>query len=134
MLNYQGESTMKTQIQTDNAPVAIGTYSQAVQAGNTVYISGQIPLIPKTMQLANSNFHVQVKQVFENLKAIAIAAGGDLSNIVKLQVFLQDMNQFAIVNEIMATYFSEPYPARAVVEVSRLPKDAGVEMDAIMVV
>ena len=134
MLNYQGESTMKTQIQTDSAPVAIGTYSQAVQAGNTVYISGQIPLIPKTMQLANSNFHVQVKQVFENLKAIAIAAGGDLSNIVKLQVFLQDMNQFAIVNEIMATYFSEPYPARAVVEVSRLPKDAGVEMDAIMVV
>ena len=125
---------MKKIIQTDNAPTAIGTYSQAIQAGNTVYISGQIPLIPKTMKLANADFHAQVKQVFENLKAVAIAAGGDLSNIVKLQVFLQDMNQFAIVNEVMATYFSEPYPARAMVEVSRLPKDVGVEMDAIMVV
>lgn len=125
---------MKKIIQTDKAPAAIGTYSQAVQVGNTVYISGQIPLNPKTMKLANADFKQQVTQVFENLKAIAIAAGGDLSHIVKLQVFLQDMNQFAIVNEIMATYFKEPYPARAVVEVSRLPKDVGVEMDAIMVV
>ncbi len=125
---------MKIQIQTENAPAAIGTYSQAVQVGNTVYISGQIPLNPKTMKLSNADFQQQVKQVFENLKAVAMAAGGDLSNIVKLQVFLQDMNQFAIVNEIMATYFKEPYPARAVIEVSRLPKDAGVEMDAIMVV
>lgn len=125
---------MKIQIQTDKAPAAIGTYSQAVQVGNTVYISGQIPLNPKTMKLSNADFKQQVTQVFENLKAVAIAAGGDLSHIVKLQVFLQDLNQFAIVNEIMATYFKEPYPARAVVEVSRLPKDAGVEMDAIMVV
>ena len=134
MLNYEGESTMKIQIHTENAPAAIGTYSQAVQVGNTVYISGQIPLNPKTMKLSNADFQQQVKQVFDNLKAVAVAAGGDLSNIVKLQVFLQDMNQFAIVNEIMATYFKEPYPARAVIEVSRLPKDAGVEMDAIMVV
>lgn len=125
---------MKIQIQTENAPAAIGTYSQAIQAGNTVYISGQIPLNPKTMKLSNADFPQQVHQVFENLKAVAIAAGGDLSNIVKLQIFLQDMNQFAVVNEIMATYFKEPYPARAVVEVSRLPKDVGVEMDAIMMV
>ena len=134
MLNYEGESTMKIQIHTENAPAAIGTYSQAIQVGNTVYISGQIPLNPKTMKLSNADFQQQVKQVFDNLKAVAVAAGGDLSNIVKLQVFLQDMNQFAIVNEMMATYFKEPYPARAVIEVSRLPKDAGVEMDAIMVV
>lgn len=123
---------MKTIIQTTNAPAAIGTYSQAVVAGNTVYISGQIPLNPKTMKLVTSDFPAQVKQVFENVKAVAIAAGGDLSHIVKLNVYLQDMNQFAIVNEIMATYFEKPYPARAVVEVSRLPKDAGIEMDAIL--
>lgn len=123
----------KTIIHTDNAPAAIGTYSQAVKAGNTVYMSGQIPLDPKTMKLVTQDFHAQVKQVFENLKAVAIAANGDLSNIVKLNVYLQDMNQFAIVNEVMATYFQAPYPARAVVEVSRLPKDVAVEMDAVMV-
>src|SRR3990167_3924901 len=125
---------MKKVIETPNAPSPSGTYSQAIQAGNTVYIAGQIALNHKTMKLMNADFHAEVKQVFENLKAIAIAAGGDLSNIVKLQVFLQDMNQFAIVNEIMATYFEKPYPARVTVEVSRLPKDVGVEMDAIMVV
>lgn len=125
---------MKTIIQTDKAPAAIGTYSQAVKVGNTVYLSGQIPLCPKTMKMVTADFSAQVKQVFDNLKAVAVAAGGDLSSIVKLQVYLQDMNQFPIVNEIMATYFEKPYPARAVVEVSRLPKDAGVEMDAIMVV
>ena len=124
---------MKQIIQTDNAPAAIGTYSQAVKAGGTVYISGQIPLHPKTMKLMTADFPAQVKQVFDNVKAIAIAAGGDLSSIVKLTVYLQDMNQFAMVNEIMATYFEKPYPARAVVEVSRLPKDVGVEMDAVMV-
>ena len=124
---------MKKIIETPNAPAAIGTYSQAIQIGNTTYISGQIPLNPKTMKLVTSDFHAQVKQVFDNLKAIAIAAGGDLSHIVKLQVYLQDMNQFALVNEIMATYFEKPYPARAVVEVSRLPKDAGIEMDAVMI-
>lgn len=125
---------MKTIIQTDKAPAAIGTYSQAVKVGNTVYLSGQIPLHPETMKMVTADFSAQVKQVFDNLKAVAVAAGGDLSSIVKLQVYLQDMNQFPIVNEIMATYFEKPYPARAVVEVSRLPKDAGVEMDAMMVV
>ena len=125
---------MKKIIQTDNAPSAIGTYSQAVQAGNTIYISGQIPLNPKTMKLMNADFKAEVRQVFDNLKAIAVAAGADLSHVVKLQVYLQDMNQFAIVNEIMATYFEAPYPARAVVEVSRLPKDVSVEMDAVLVV
>jgi reactive intermediate/imine deaminase len=124
---------MKTEIETNNAPAAIGTYSQAIQAGNTVYISGQIPLNPKTMKLVISDFHAQVKQTFDNLNAVVVAAGGDLSHIVKLQIYLQDMNQFALVNDIMATYFEKPYPARAVVEVSRLPKDAGIEMDAIMV-
>lgn len=124
---------MKQIIQTDNAPAAIGTYSQAVKVGNTVYLSGQIPLNPKTMKLVTSDFHAQVKQVFENLKAVAIAAGGNLSDMVKLTVYVQDMNQFAIVNEIMATYFETPYPARAVVEVSRLPKDVSIEMDGVMV-
>jgi len=123
---------MKKIIETQHAPAAIGTYSQAVQVDKTVYISGQIPLNPKTMKMLTSDFHAQVKQVFENLKAIATAAGGDLSKVVKLQVYLQDMNQFVIVNEIMAAYFEKPYPARAVVEVSRLPKEAGVEMDAIL--
>lgn len=120
-------------IHTENAPAAIGTYSQAVQVGNTVYMSGQIPLDPKTMKLVTQDFKAQVRQVFDNLKAVAIAANGDLSDIVKLNVYLQDMNQFAIVNEVMATYFQAPYPARAVVEVSRLPKDVSVEMDAVMV-
>lgn len=125
---------MKTQIETSNAPAAIGTYSQAIQAGNTVYISGQIPLNPKTMKLMVADFPQQVKQVFENLKAIAIAAGGDLSCIVKLTIYLQDMNQFSVVNETMEKYFEKPYPARATIEISRLPKDVGVEMDAVMVV
>ena len=125
---------MKKVIETSNAPQAIGTYSQAIQAGNTVYISGQISLNPKTMKLVTTDFHAEVKQVFENLKTIAVAAGGDLSNIVKLQVYLQDMNQFVTVNEVMATYFEKPYPARAMIEVSRLPKDVSVEIDAVMVV
>lgn len=125
---------MKKQIQTDNAPAPSGTYSQAIQVGNTVYIAGQIPQNPKTMKLMMADFPQQVKQVLENLKAIAIAAGGDLSRIVKLTVYLQDMNQFSIVNEMMETYFEKPYPARATIEVSRLPKDVGVEMDAILVI
>lgn len=125
---------MKHEIQTSEAPSAIGIYSQAIQAGNTIYISGQIPLNPTTHKLMTHDFPEQVRQVFHNLKAIAVAAGGDLSSIVKLNVYLQDMNQFAVLNEIMATFFEKPYPARAVVEVSRLPKDVSVEMDAIMVV
>lgn len=125
---------MKKIIETKDAPAAIGVYSQAVQVGNVTYISGQIPLNPGTMKLVVTDFHAQTKQVFDNLKAVALAAGGDLSHIVKLQVYLQDMNHFPTVNEIMAQYFEKPYPARAVVEVSRLPKDAMIEMDAIMVV
>lgn len=125
---------MTNEIQTNDAPAAIGTYSQAIKAGNTIYISGQIPLNAKTLKLMTHDFSEQVRQVFHNLKAIAVAAGGDLSNIVKLNVYLQDMSQFPILNEIMATFFEKPYPARAVVEVSRLPKDVSVEMDAVMVV
>lgn len=125
---------MKKIMTTTQAPAAIGTYSQAVQVDKTVYLSGQIPLDPKTMQMVVGGFHAEVAQVFENLKAVAAAAESDLSHIVKLTVFLRDMNQFPIVNEVMATYFEKPYPARAVIEVSRLPKDAQVEMDAVLVV
>lgn len=125
---------MKSIIHTDQAPTAIGTYSQAVRVGNTTYISGQIPLNPKTMTMVEGDFHVHVKQAFDNLKAVVTAADATLSDIVKLNIFLHDMNQFSIVNDIMATYFVAPYPARAVVEVSRLPKDALIEMDAIVCV
>ncbi len=123
---------MKKIIKTDKAPAAIGTYSQAVQVGNTVYISGQIPLDPQTMLMASDDFKDQTKQVFENLKAVVAAAGGDFSQIVKLQIYLIDMDQFAVVNEVMASYFVAPYPARAAVQVSRLPKDSMIEMDAIL--
>ena len=119
-------------IQTDKAPQAIGTYSQAVKVGNTVYLSGQIPLVPATMTIIDGDISTQITQVFENLKAVAEAAGGDLSNIVKLNVFLTDLSHFPIVNEIMGRYFQAPYPARAAIGVAALPKDAGVEMDAIM--
>lgn len=125
---------MKKIIHTVQAPAAIGTYSQAVQVGNTVYISGQIPLDPNTMQMVTGDFATQVKQAFDNLKAIALAASSDLSHIVKLTIFLRDMAQFPIVNEVMATYFEQPYPARAVIEVSGLPKAAEIEMDAVLVV
>ena len=123
---------MKKIIQTDQAPAAIGTYSQAVQVDRTVYISGQIPLDPKTMKMVSDDFAGQVKQVFDNLQAVVKASGGSFSKIVKLQIYLIDMDQFAVVNEIMSTYFDAPYPARAAVQVSRLPKDAKVEMDAIL--
>ncbi|WP_020159637.1 RidA family protein [Methylobacter marinus] len=119
-------------IQTDKAPQAIGTYSQAVKVDNTVYLSGQIPLVPATMTLIEGDISAQITQVFENLKAVAEAAGGDLSDIVKLNVFLTDLSHFPIVNEIMGHYFQAPYPARAAIGVAALPKDAGVEMDAIM--
>jgi reactive intermediate/imine deaminase len=119
-------------IQTDKAPQAIGTYSQAVKVGNTIYLSGQIPLVPATMTLIEGDISAQITQVFENLKAVAEAAGGDLSDIVKLNVFLTDLSHFPIVNEIMGRYFQAPYPARAAIGVAALPKDAGVEMDAIM--
>ncbi len=120
-------------IQTDNAPQAIGTYSQAVKVDNTVYLSGQIPLVPETMELVEGDMSMQIHRVFDNLQAVCHAAGGELNNIVKLNVFLIDLNHFPLVNEIMASYFDEPYPARAAVGVAALPKGAQVEMDAVMV-
>lgn len=123
----------KSIIQTPNAPKAIGTYSQAVKIDHTVYLSGQIPLDPATMTIVSGNIRAQITQVFENLRAVTVAAGGDLSDIVKLNVFLTDLSHFPIVNEIMGQYFTEPYPARAAVGVAALPKNAEVEMDGIMV-
>ncbi len=120
-------------INTSKAPKAIGTYSQAIKIGDTVYLSGQIPLVPDTMILNDGDMAAQIRQVFDNLRAVAQTAGGDLANIVKLNIFLTDLSHFALVNEIMAEYFHPPYPARAVVGVAALPKDAAVEMDAILV-
>ncbi len=122
----------KVIIQTIQAPQAIGTYSQAVKVDRTVYISGQIPLVPETMDIIEGDIAAQIIQVFDNLKALAEAAGGDLGDIVKLNVFLTDLSNFPIVNQIMGLYFQEPYPARAAIGVAALPKDAEVEMDAIM--
>lgn len=119
-------------VSTPNAPAAIGTYSQAVNAGGTVYLSGQIGLDPATMQLVEG-FEAQTVRVFENLKAVAEAAGGSLGDVVKLNIYLTDLSNFAKVNEIMARYFSEPYPARAAVGVKELPKGAVVEADAVLV-
>ena len=121
-------------IKTEAAPAAIGTYSQAVQAGNTIYLSGQIPLNPETMLLVNESFEAEVHQVFKNLRAVLNAAGGDLSNLVKLNIFMTDLSNFTTVNEIMAEYFHEPYPARAAVEVSGLPKGAAIEAEGIAIV
>ena len=123
----------KHPIATTAAPKAIGTYSQAVRAGHTVYLSGQIPLDPNTMELEAGDMRAQIIRVFENLRAVARAAGGDLTDVVKLNVFLTDLAHFALVNEVMATYFGEPYPARAAIGVAALPKGAAVEMDAILV-
>jgi len=120
-------------IRTDNAPQAIGTYSQAVKTGGVVYLSGQIPLIPETMEVVGGDMRAQIKQVFDNLAAVTKAAGGSLADIVKLNIFLTDLSHFPLVNEIMAEYFSEPYPARAAVGVAALPKAVAVEMDAVMV-
>lgn len=122
----------KTIIHSDNAPRAIGTYSQAVKAGNTIYLSGQIPLDPTNMELV-SGIREQIIQVFENLQAVCVAAGGSLQDIVKLNIFLTDLANFALVNEIMAAYFKEPYPARAAIGVASLPRGSLVEMDGIMV-
>ncbi len=120
-------------IKTSNAPQAIGTYSQAVKTGNTVYLSGQIPLEPSSMELIDGGVEAQINQVFKNLTAVAEAAGGTLSDFAKLNIFLTDLTHFSTVNKVMAQYFSEPYPARAAVGVASLPKGAMVEMDAIMV-
>lgn len=119
-------------ISTDKAPQAIGTYSQAVKVGNTVYLSGQIPLIPETMEMVDGDMEAQIVRVFENLTAVAQAAGGDLNDIAKLNIFLTDLSHFPLVNEVMVRYFSQPYPARAAIGVASLPKDAGVEMDGVM--
>lgn len=120
-------------IRTDLAPQAIGTYSQAVKVGTTVYLSGQIPLVPETMEMLEGDIEAQIRRVFDNLQAVARAAGGDLRDVVKLNVFLTDLGHFPVVNSVMATYFSQPYPARAAIGVAQLPKDAAVEMDAVMV-
>jgi reactive intermediate/imine deaminase len=123
-------------ISTNEAPQAIGTYSQAVcvTGGSTVYLSGQIPLIPATMQMIDGDINAQINQVFKNLTAVCKKSGGSLDDIVKLNIFLTDLNHFPIVNEIMAKYFNQPYPARAAVGINELPKKAQVEMDAIMVI
>ena len=124
----------KAIISTESAPAAIGTYSQAIKVNNTVYLSGQIPLDPETMTLVDADISAEIKQVFSNLTAVCEAAGGTLQDIVKLNIFLTDLSNFATVNEIMAQHFDEPYPARAAIGVKELPKGVGVEMDGIMVI
>jgi len=119
-------------ISTDKAPQAIGTYSQAVKVNNTVYVSGQIPLIPETMEVLEGSVEEQIHLVFKNLHAIISAAGGTFDNVVKLNIFLTDLSNFPTVNQVMAQYFTEPYPARAAIGVSELPKAVAVEMDAIL--
>ncbi len=121
-------------IYTETAPKAIGTYSQAVKVGTTVYLSGQIPLLPESMELVDGDMEAQIRQVFENLQAVAKAAGARLADVAKLNVFLTDLGDFPLVNQVMANYFVEPYPARAAVGVAALPKGARVEMDAVLVV
>lgn len=119
-------------IRTDQAPQAIGTYSQAVKVGKTVYMSGQIPLVPETMELVDGDMDAQIRRVFDNLQAVANAAGGSLADVAKLNVFLIDLGNFPLVNQVMSEYFAEPYPARAAIGVAALPKNAGVEMDAVL--
>lgn len=120
-------------IYTDLAPAAIGTYSQAVRCDNTVYLSGQIPLDPQTMQLCSDEIRMQINQVFANLSAVCEAAEGSLAQLVKINVYLTDLNHFPLINEAMSRYFAEPYPARAAIGVSALPRGAQVEIDGIMV-
>ena len=123
-------------ISTSKAPAAVGTYSQAVSVtgGITIYLSGQIPLVPETMEIVDGGIENEIHQVFKNLTAVCHEAGGDLNNIVKLNIFLTDLNNFAVLNEIMATYFDQPYPARAAIGVNELPKGVSVEMDGVMVI
>ncbi len=121
-------------IHTDRAPKAIGTYSQAVKVGNTVYLSGQIPLVPETMEVVQGDMRAQIVRVFDNLQAVCVSAGGSLNDIAKLNIFLTDLSHFPLVNEVMASYFSQPYPARAAIGVAALPRGVGVEMDGIMVI
>lgn len=123
----------KVAVHTEHAPKAIGCYSQAIVAGNTVYISGQIPLDPETMEIVAGDIRCRIRRVFENLKAVAEASGGDLEHVVKLNVYLLTMNDFKVLNEVMAEYFIEPYPARAAIAVIELPKGVDIEMEAVMV-
>lgn len=124
----------KQPIATADAPAAIGTYSQAIRSGETVYLSGQIPLDPATMELVDDSVEAQIRRVFDNLAAVARAAGGDLDRIVKLTVYLTDLDDFSTVNEVMAEYFTEPYPARAAIGIAALPRSAAVEIDAILAI
>lgn len=119
-------------INTDAAPAAIGTYNQAIKVGTTVYLSGQIPLVPETMEVVSEDFAEQAEQVFKNLTAVCEATGGSLENAVKLNIFLTDLGQFATVNEIMAKYVAEPFPARAAVQVAALPKGVQIEIDGVL--
>lgn len=127
-------TTNKAVIHTDQAPAAIGTYSQAIKVQNTVYLSGQIPLDPGTMELVPDGIEAEIHQVFKNLDAVCRAAGGALTDIVKLNIYLTDLAHFPTVNEIMAQYFGKPYPARAAIGINQLPKGAQVEMDGVMVI
>ena len=122
----------KKAIHSERAPAAIGTYSQAIQSGNLVFLSGQIPLEPTSMELVAGDFEARARQVFANLEAVAEAAGGSLDQVVKLTVYLTDLDDFAAVNAVMAEFFTEPYPARAALGVAALPKGADVEADAIL--
>ena len=126
----------KNIISTSKAPAAVGTYSQAVSvtSGTTIYLSGQIPLVPETMEIVDGGIENEIHQVFKNLTAVCEEAGGDLNNIVKLNIFLTDLSNFAVLNEIMATYFDKPYPARAAIGVNELPKGVNIEMDGVMVI
>ena len=132
LTKYNVGNIMKTIISTDNAPSAIGTYSQAVKVNNTVYLSGQIPLVPETMTVISDDFTEQTHQVFKNLVAVCEAAGGNINDMVKVHIFMMDLANFATVNEVMSLYFAQPYPARAAVQVSRLPKDVLIEIDGVM--
>ncbi|PTU73081.1 RidA family protein [Pseudomonas mangrovi] len=123
---------MRSVISTDKAPAAIGTYSQAIKVGNTVYLSGQIPLDPVRMEMVSGDFEAQAVRVFENLKAVTEAAGGSLRDMVKLNIFLTDLSNFTKLNEVMSRYFEQPYPARAAIGVASLPRGAEVEMDGVL--
>ncbi len=122
----------KSVIKTDRAPQAIGTYSQAIKSGTTVYLSGQIPLVPETMEMVSNDFKQQAIQVFENITSVCKAAGGTTHDLVKVNIYLTDLSNFAVVNEVMSQYFKQPYPARAAIGVRALPKDAQIEIDGIM--
>jgi reactive intermediate/imine deaminase len=122
----------KSVIHTDQAPQAIGTYSQAIKCGTTVYLSGQIPLVPETMEMVSEDFAEQAHQVFKNIKAVCVAAGGSTADLAKVNIFLTDLSKFATVNEIMSQYIKQPYPARAAVQVSALPRGAQIEIDGVM--